>query len=425
MKYIILGLGKSGKATLKWCQKNFASAIVIDDSLESALEWVRAESVCCDVYSSEIFLASNCVIDSSDICILSPGIPKKHQVYSFLQDKIPIISEVELALRTLKGRFPQMIAVTGTNGKTTVVTLLTHVLNTCGIRAQAIGNIGTPVIEALTQEEPFPERFVVELSSFQLEHIFSPAFSIGCWLNIAPNHLDWHSSMDEYVQAKGKLPSLMQRQGIFFLHESISYPMPSSLKVIPYGRNTDSVEGLGIEATHDLDNFLVVAKIAGTFGIGLEAVKEAYKTFKKPRFRLERVGHIDGITYINDSKSTNIASTEAALEACEAQLVLIAGGVHKGASYSSWKRFAGKVISIVAIGQAKNLIKDDVGETIPVVFASSLQEAVSLASRICDFSGTVLLSPGCSSFDMFTDYVDRGRQFSEIVREREKKKVYD
>lgn len=437
--YILLGLGRTGRATASWCYKNGFSCCIVDDAKESAENWVKKENFPFSVMSSEEFCVfsekSTTIFSKETVCVTSPGIPYSNKAFKKIEAlQIPIISETELALKIVKN-IPPLIAVTGTNGKTTVVELITHIINFSGKKAEAIGNIGTPLIEAFSASGPFPDWFVVELSSFQLALTSSRRFSIGCWLNISPNHLDWHASMDEYRQAKEKLYSLTLPDGLFFIHESIPFTPTSNdgAMLYHYGNNENSLlrqnhdtivfgkeesflpEKLRHAPQHDRDNFLVAFGVCRSIGIRQECIIEAYGAFKKPSHRIEFVRKIGNVTYIDDSKSSNVASTEAALYACEAPIVLIAGGVHKGSAYSSWKQFSNKLSAIIAIGESKEKIAADVGDAIPVLFAASLTEAVQRASKI-DSSGTVLLSPGCSSFDMFRDYKDRGQQFKDIVR---------
>lgn len=424
IKYIILGLGKSGKATAAWCKRQGFSACIVDDAKESAQGFAENENISYLVMDSEEFCAyaQNTVFSPDVCCITSPGLPYSNKAFKKIAElQIPIISEVELALRSCKN-IPPLIAVTGTNGKTTVVELITHIINHSGKAAKAVGNIGTPLIEAFSSQDAFPDWFVVELSSFQLALTFSRRFSISCWLNISPNHLDWHSSMEEYKQAKEKLHSLTHPDGLFFMHESIKSTSIQGEKpcLIRYGvKKTDEIsllpKSLQHAAQHEQDNFLVAYKVAISLGISSQTVIEAFSTFLKPAHRLEFVRKMGLVTFIDDSKSSNVASTEAALYSCSPPVVLIAGGVHKGSPYTSWGDFSEKVCAIIAIGEAKEHIARDVGHKIPVLFAPSLSEAVKVASMM-NSSGTVLLSPGCSSFDMFRDYKDRGRQFKEIVR---------
>ena len=166
---------------------------------------------------------------------------------------------------------------------------------------------------------------------------------------------------------------------------------------------------------HDVENYLVAFGVARTLGISAHTIRESFATFKKAPHRIEFVKKIGCISYIDDSKSSNVASTEAALLSCEPPIALIVGGVHKGSSYAPWKKFAERISAVIALGESKERIKNDIGDALPVHYASTLSEAVIMASQTIE-KGTVLLSPGCSSFDMFRDYKDRGRQFKEIVR---------
>jgi UDP-N-acetylmuramoylalanine--D-glutamate ligase len=430
VNYILLGLGTTGRATALWCKQKGFSGLIVDDAKDAALAFVDKEKLLFPVMTSDEFCHEKLDLKNT-IAVTSPGFPYSNRAFKKVEElHIPIISEVELAFREYQN-IPPLIGVTGTNGKTTVVELITHIIKVSGKKAKAIGNIGTPLIEAFSSNE-IPDWFVVELSSFQLALTYSRRFSIGCWLNISPNHLDWHASMEEYSLAKEKLFSLTCEDGVFFMHDSIQcVPKHEGSQVIRYGGKSylrayqDKIvfgkeEGvlpdqLKEAPQHDKDNFLVAYGVARSIGISQKSIVEAFATFKKPSHRIEFVRKIGGTSYIDDSKSSNVASTEAALFSCESPIVLIAGGVHKGSPYISWAGFSEKVSAIVAIGQSKEKIAQDMGGKIPVIFASSLEEAVKIASKI-NASGTVLLSPGCSSFDMFHDYKDRGRQFKEIVR---------
>jgi UDP-N-acetylmuramoylalanine--D-glutamate ligase len=348
-----------------------------------------------------------------------------------------IVSEVEFALRIVGDSPPKMIAVTGTNGKTTVVELLCHIFKHAGKTCEAIGNIGLPMVEALSRERAlWPEWYIVELSSFQLETTFQPLFSMGCWLNLTPNHLDRHKSMEEYRQAKQRLSQLVAPGGLFLMHENLPpIDVTTEARVLRYGSKSGDFtvahgqmtlhgssfgavpERLLCGSSHDLENYLAAACLSLTAGIDSLTIAESYQAFSKPHHRIEFIGEFDHVKYFDDSKGTNIAATAAAVSSVPGPVVLIAGGVHKGASYAYWKQaFQGKVKTIIAIGQARHLIAADVGDEIPVQLADSLPEAVMKASHVAPSSGSVVLSPGCSSYDMFCDYRDRGRQFQAAVR---------
>jgi UDP-N-acetylmuramoylalanine--D-glutamate ligase len=259
---------------------------------------------------------------------------------------------------------------------------------------------------------------------------------MGGWLNVAPNHLDWHPSMDEYRRAKQRLAQLVVKDGLFVCHHSLPpLEFVPEARVLRYGRlgGDLTLEGQTIVYKgeevgclppsvskgfpHDVDNYLAAFSLSVEAGIEPALIAESYQVFKKPHHRIEFVGEFNGIKYFDDSKGTNIAATAAAVAAVPGPVVLIAGGVHKGASYAYWKQaFSGKVQAIVAIGQARHIIASDVGDEIPVQFAQTLQEAVAKSTCAIPPPCSVVLSPGCSSFDMFRDYSERGDQFQQCVK---------
>ena len=246
--------------------------------------------------------------------------------------------------------------------------------------------------------------------------------------------------MDEYRQAKQRLSQLVVRGGLFLLHENIPpIDVVTESCVLRYGRKQGSFttdgthlifhgktvgalpERLLCGSHHDLENYLAAACLAMESGILPHIIAESYQAFSKPHHRIEFIGEYGHVKYFDDSKGTNIAATAAAVAAVPGPVVLIAGGVHKGASYSYWKQaFQGKVQAIIVMGQARQLIASDVGDEIPVQLADTLQEAVVKASIIASPQSSVVLSPGCSSYDMFQDYKDRGQQFQTAVRKLEK-----
>jgi len=411
----IVGLGKSGRAVADFCQKQNIPAAVFDDVQTENLPFPRITSV--EDLPEESW------------AVVAPGIKPVHPLLAQLCSReIPIISEIELGFRVAKEKQPNCIGITGTNGKTTVTECITKILNDANISAQSVGNIGTPFIEALSHT-PWPEWFVVELSSFQLEHTFTPLFSAAAWLNITPDHLDWHPSWEHYFQAKQKLCSLVHEGSPCFCHETISTTEKNALTYgtskecsIRLENTTIYAEGqargkipLSITAQHEKENYLAAWCVAQTIGIDTLSINTSIESFTKSEHRIQFIVEKNGIQYWDDSKGTNVGATMAALEAVPGPIVLIAGGVHKGSSYSAWKRFKNKIAAIVAIGEAKEQIAHDLHDSISVLFANTLEEAIDRASSLSPHS--VLLSPGCSSFDMFQNYQERGRAFQKYVNQ--------
>ena len=406
---LIIGLGKTGRAVANFCDKHSIPTLIFDDA--------QKKPPLKD-------------LPPSSWAVVSPGIKPTHPLLAKLRSQnVPIISEIELGLRFIKERSPNLIAITGTNGKTTVTESLTKILNDAHISAKSVGNIGTPFIEALSIE-PWPEWFVLELSSFQLENTFTPLFSAAALLNITPDHLDWHPSWEAYFQAKQKLCSLLKKNTPCFCHESIpikgkgifTYGTSESCSV-RLDNKTIYFEGEAqgeippeITAQHDKENYLAAWSLARTVGIETDSINKSFESFTKSDHRIQFVAEKNGIQYWDDSKATNVGATIAALEAVPGPIVLIAGGVHKGSSYTPWKKFRDKIATIIAIGEAKEEIARDLKSSINVLFAASLQEAVDTAASLSPRS--VLLSPGCSSFDMFKNYQERGLAFQGLTSDK-------
>jgi UDP-N-acetylmuramoylalanine--D-glutamate ligase len=282
---------------------------------------------------------------------------------------------------------------------------------------------------------------VVELSSFQLELMKTPVVDIGMILNITPDHLDRYSGVEEYAKAKCRLQDLMKGPGNFWVHDTVAKEFRSLLNsnYQTYGsgshcnRWTDKMSLKSSEkietilpiryrnlGEHESENVLAAWILCRKFGIGSTAFLAGLETFKKPAHRIEFVATLDGVDYFNDSKGTNVDATLKAVEAMTKDVVLIAGGVDKGSSYAPWKKsFRGKVKQVLAIGQAAVKIAAELKPELEVEIVASLQEAVECARRQAKEGMSVLLSPGCSSYDMFKDYAHRGDEFKKFVLRRE------
>jgi UDP-N-acetylmuramoylalanine--D-glutamate ligase len=403
MKTLIIGMGKSGVAVYEFLKEEGETPSCFDDN------------PC--LGNSEVSL------QEFDRVVVSPGVSRLHPVVKEAESLgLEVTSEMELAVKRLKQR---SIAITGTNGKTTVTLLIAHILG-----GTALGNVGTPLI-AYVKKAKADEIAVIELSSYQLEALSGPLFDVGLILNITPDHLDRYASMEEYAKAKLRLEGCVKEE--LWAHETVT---GLKLHYQTYGKNpsctlwTDRVAlwgKSGIELKlpeqyrslgwHESENVLAAWIGCKHFGVLPEQFyKSRLETFKKPAHRIEWVESIDGVDYINDSKGTNIDATIKAVEAMQTAVVLIAGGVDKGASYESWKPcFQSKVKAVIAIGQASEKIARDLKPDYLVEIASTLEAAIKRAQMIAKGGECVLLSPGCSSFDMFDNYAQRGDEFKQVV----------
>jgi UDP-N-acetylmuramoylalanine--D-glutamate ligase len=390
-KALVIGFGVSGKSAAKFlCNKGY-EVETYDKDPEKKGAFVFYSNV-------------DDVKTDYDLAVLSPGVPLDHPLVKKITDaNIELIGEIELACRYLS---QPMIGITGTNGKTTVTLLVTHVLNSCGIKAIALGNVGTPLTTEIDQNIVI----VCELSSYQLETLISKPLNQAAILNITPDHLDRYHSMDRYAEAKFLIQRNIKNDGLLVVDKrSID-----AFGNLHHFKNTIVVPSL---KTHDLENAYAAFELVKPYGITEEEFNEAYKTFRKPPHRIEYIAEYEGVKFYDDSKGTNIDATLRAVSAINEPLVLIAGGVDKGFPYSGWiEPFKGKVKKIIAIGAAAPKIEKDLKEHIPVECVSSLKEATLNAFQSAKKGETVLLSPGCSSLDMFKDYADRGRQFQAFVR---------
>jgi len=345
-------------------------------------------------------------MEDSDFFIISPGIPPSAPIYQkMMRSKIPVWSEIELAYRFCPAK---IVAVTGSNGKTTVTTLIRDVLRASGHRAVSCGNIGNPFIGEI--ERLTPETIaVVEVSSFQLSHIdrFKP--SVAVLLNLSPNHIDWHGSFETYAEEKLR---------IFKNQTSEDYAVVNLLDPESMKRTKDlKSQVVYFNGPACLNpNHAAVQAVSGLFQVEPRVVDQVLGQFAGLEHRFEPAGTFNGVRYINDSKSTTIASLGWALDRVENGTVLIAGGRHKGGDFRELRSLIQKKIKfLVALGESKKEIESAFSDLVPVYVVESLEEALRTARAAARSGQTVLFSPACASFDMFRDYQDRGRQFKNII----------
>ncbi len=341
-----------------------------------------------------------------ELAILSPGIPPTHPLARQVVEKgIELIGEVELAFRYVRNR---CVGITGSNGKTTTTLLTTHLLNAVGQKARAVGNVGQSMTAALEIADP-NEVWVVELSSFQLESLQTDKLEASVVLNITPNHLDRYSSMEEYARAKGRIQECTR--GSVAISEQVARdwgPLFSAtrfdlapIRKLSYGL----LERQNVEAAFWLCSQL-----------GYPDVAEFVETFVRPPHRLEWVAEINGVSYYNDSKATSVDAVLHALQFFQGPGVLIAGGKDKGASYAPWiEPFREKVRQLVLYGEAAEKIEREIGSAVPSIRVGAFDEAVRLSRKEAREKEFVLLSPGCSSYDQFHGFEQRGEAFKGMV----------
>lgn len=420
-KAVIIGMGKSGKAAALFLQRRGYETIGVDSS--SLSEYPK-----------------NADFKGIDVVVVSPGVAPTDPAYAEARAKgLNIIGEAELGLRELR---QPCIGITGSNGKTTVTLLIEHVLRESGKKARAIGNVGTPFTEYALNPDP-EEIIVAELSSYQLETLQAKAFDTGIVLNITPNHLDRYPSFKDYGQAKLQLQQCLKEKAPFYIYANIEHNFTIQAPYQTFGPkgsdfSTDKIavqEGETIAyflpiryrscGIHESENALAAWLLCRHFGVTKEAFLRALESFQKPAHRIEFVTEIDKIAFYDDSKSTSVDATLKAVASMAGDVILIVGGMDKGGSYAPWKEnFPGKVRKVIALGQAAPKIAQELSGVFVVDIVSSLEEAVDNAAAYAQEGDNVLLSPGCSSLDMFRDYAHRGDEFKQFVyklRERRNK----
>lgn len=412
MKVLVIGFGISGRSAAKFLLNRGQKVAAIDQ---------RAEELKSDPQVAALLERGVSLSESDspenlaqfDLIVVSPGVPSSHPVVvEALKQKIEVIGEVELACRSLR---QPMIAVTGTNGKTTVTQLIGHVLNMCGKPAKVLGNGGVPL--AAEADDLQDEIVVCELSSYQLETLRCQVIDAGAILNISPDHLDRYPDMEAYAKAKLGMASCMKPGKTLYLSKQV---------LTDFGHliigNKECIElfnedGYKSGFTHDEENKLAAKRLCMGFGVASEEFDEAEKLFKKPPHRIEFVRKRKGVSYFNDSKGTNLDAVRRAVERMEGPVILIAGGKEKGVSFTPWiDSFRGKVKKIIAIGEAKSTLIKELGQDFDISEKPDLGSAVLTASSIANDGDNVLLSPGCASFDMFRNFEDRGNHFKECVQ---------
>lgn len=415
--YIVLGMGISGRSVAKALQHLGAIVSAFDKKAETLKDDPKLEELIKNglkLYSdNDPFFPENC-----KAVILSPGVPLTHPLCQKAQrNQIEVLGEIEFACRHLKGKF---IGITGTNGKTTVTSLVEHALNFHGISAKAMGNIGTPLSDLLL-EPTSADVVVLELSSYQLETMHTPILDAAIFLNLTPDHLDRYPTMDEYGLAKARIGLCLKTDKPLFISKELKEGFSHLFREMPYPLSIydaflDSCHHDSTLAPHDKQNLAAVFAICSQWNISYKCVQNAYKTFSKGKHRIEFIASINGIDFYDDSKGTNVDAVMKAVDAIPKQIILIAGGVPKGAKFTCWKKpFNGKVKAVCAIGEAAVQLKDELGSEFKVTNYQTLEEAVNSAFNQAGHGDAILLSPGCASFDMFQDYSHRGKVFQECV----------
>ena len=428
----VLGAGLSGSAAALLLASEGGQVTVLDsasenDLLKSTLDNLRTHGVhvVCGSEANQNSVAY-------DWMVLSPGIdPVSQLARNFSSRGIDTISELELGWRSCD---KPTIAVTGTNGKTTTTELLAQMLNACGQRTIACGNIGKPLSEVAREKQPV-DVLTVEVSSFQLEAIRTFRPSISLWLNFAPDHLDRYRSIAEYRAAKLRIFENQTEQDVAVVNAAEALPTirPQRITFSAYSNRADFRVSDGaivyenqpvlrladtkLRGLHNIENLMATLAVGVARGVSFEQMVPAIRDYEPRPHRCEFVRELDGVDYVNDSKATNLDAVEKALAAQTKPVVLIAGGKDKGFTFDPLRSLVKhKVKSAVLIGEMAESIGRSWHGAVKCEIAASLADAVERARSLAGPGEVVLFSPGTSSFDMFKSYADRGDQFRKLVQ---------
>jgi len=439
---LVLGLGRSGMAAAALLRRDGARVVVRDEGEGEALE-ERADRL--RQLGVRVELGDQ-VDDSThfDLAVLSPGIaPQRSIVRKLAVARTPVLSELELAYRFC---LCPIVAITGTNGKTTTTELIAAMLEGCKKRTVAAGNNGYALSDAVEASAGL-DALVVEVSSFQLEKIEQFRPHIAVWLNLTPDHLDRHFSLEEYAQAKARIFMNQTEDDIAVLStqalqwvRTVGARIPGRLITISAtGPEADlwldetdrqtiwcrlpechgilmRLDDTNLRGVHNAENILATLASGLAMGLSVTGMREAIASYCPQPHRCEFVTEIGGVTYINDSKATNVDAVEKALHTVSGPVILIAGGRDKGLDFSILRHtVAAKVKQAVVIGETQDAICQAWAGATLCVRAGSMEEAVRAAAGLAKPGDTVLLSPACASFDMFQNYEHRGEEFKRHV----------
>ena len=438
-KIVILGAGESGTGAALLAKVKGYEVFVSDAGVVK--EKYKAELQLHDISFEEGGHSNEKILDA-DLIIKSPGIPDKAPIMQEAAKlNIPVIDEIEFAFRHTDAK---VIAITGTNGKTTTTLLTYHLLKHAGFNVALAGNVGFSMARQVARERF--DWYVLEVSSYQLDGTGTFKPDIGILLNITPDHLDRYDyTMQNYVNSKFQLVENMTRQEhfIFYADDEVIANEMKTRSVVPLQipvslRNKecavhfdgarmvfgfkDSFSITQSETTlkgpHNLINTMAAVSAALLAGVRVEAIRNGLKTFINAPHRLESVGVVNGVEFVNDSKATNVDSVVYALGSYDKPLIWIAGGIDKGNDYNLIKdEVKKKVRALICLGKDNEKLKAAFSDTVPVIKETqSVEELVRMALDLAKEGDVVLLSPACASFDLFKNYEDRGNQFREAVK---------
>ena len=434
---LVVGLGLSGLSSARWLTRHGYAVTVVDSrATPPGLAALHAELPEVPAHTGGF---EPTLFREPGLLVVSPGVSIKEPIIAgAIAQGVEVVGDVELFARVAKA---PVLAITGSNGKSTVTSLVGEMCREAGLDTAVGGNIGVPVLDLL--RTPEPEVYVVELSSFQLETTVSLDAQAATVLNLTPDHMDRYASTQEYAAAKARI---YRGHGLMVLNADDPQVMAMSLanratvrfgeqppaSDIDYGLVTHNGElwlargarlllpasSVPLPGKHNLMNVLAAMALAESMHVPLDAMKRAVARFHGLHHRTELVAERDGVRWIDDSKGTNVGATVAALSGMDGPVILIAGGDGKGADFGALRAVvAQRARAVVLIGRDAPLIEAALGGVVPVEHAADMPAAVRAAGRQAQPGDIVLLSPACASFDMFRNYEHRGQVFAQAVRE--------
>lgn len=438
-KFLVMGLSKSGEAAATFLLSQGAHVGIYDDLENERISLMKSRLV--EAGAEDISKDGlNETVAKFDALVLSPGIPIDHPIaVAFKRAGKAVLGETELAARYFKGL---SVGITGTNGKTTTVSMVEKVLRDSGFTAKACGNIGAPMLEVLS--EPDDTVAVAEISSFQLETLNSFCPHIAVVLNVTEDHLNRHYNMENYIFLKRKLLKNLTETEYAVLNydDPIVRAFAEGLKAktlwfslrervkgayffegdLYYGEEKIlSAEELLISGLHNIQNALAAIVCAKLLGVETEQIASSLKEFRGVKHRIERVGEVDGVVYVDDSKGTNVDATVKAVANMKTQTVLLLGGKDKGYDYGALFSAikGGKVVAAVLYGENRYSLLAAARKSgfVDLYLCPTFAEGVGVARMVAKSGQTVLLSPASASFDEFSGYEERGEKFCAIIRE--------
>lgn len=440
-RFTVLGAGKSGLASVRLLLKRRAKVFLSDAAPANK----HAETIKeLDELGVQYEFGGNThLVLEADMIVKSPGVPNEAPILELARTKqIPIIGEIELAASVAEA---PIVAITGTNGKTTATTLTGEIFKDAGWNTTVAGNIGTAFADVAENAIGEKAVNVLEVSSFQLDNINEFRPKVSAILNITPDHLDRYKNYEAYIQSKFRITENQRGHDIFVYNhdDEVVRSFADSLSIRTYGfslseqmKNGAYIENgemivrlgrerevviatqkIGIPGPHNLMNAMAAVLIARSMGVEYESIRKTLERFKGVEHRIEFVRTLDGVSYYNDSKATNVDSVKYALQSFTQPIVLIAGGKDKGNDYKAIKELVKEhVKAIVTVGDGAAKLEKFFKDIVPLHPAGhSMDKAVELARAAATSGDVVLLSPACASFDMFDNYEHRGRVFKEIV----------